>query len=199
MSYSDQEQQKIIGALEGHMNGGVDQLETIDYVVYGSSLHLFKNIKASMRRCVTFSKGKALFNLQLAFKNVFQRYIQLLKKKLPSKTFSEDATSPLLSDDDEMKCVYLVNTCEYCLETIPGLHQQIEDIISDEFVDNVDLKDTAEDMFRELINSSIKELVKSIEGRNETVYTQQLLKQNWLTFEQVSDTSAYIKTVSQIV
>ena len=71
MSYSDQEQQKIVGALEKIMTEGVDQLETIDYVVYGSSLHLFKNIKASMKRCVSFSKGKALFNLQLAFKNVF--------------------------------------------------------------------------------------------------------------------------------
>lgn len=149
------------------MMEGVDQLETIDYVVYGSSLHLFKNIKASMKRCISFSKGKALFNLQLAFKNVFQRYTQLLKKKLPDKTFNEAFTSPVLSDDDEMKCVYLVNTCEYCLETIPQLHQQIEDIITDEFIDNVDLKDTAEDMFREVINSSIKELVKSIEGRNE--------------------------------
>ena len=162
------------------MTEGVDQLETIDYVVYGSSLHLFKNIKASLKRCVSFSKGKALFNLQLSFKNVFQRYTQLLKKKLPWKTFDEVATSPVLSDEEEMKCVYLVNTCEYCLETIPQLHQQIEDIISDEFVDNVDLKDTAEDMFREVINSSIKELVKSIEGRNEQIYSSQLLKQNWL-------------------
>ena len=181
------------------MTEGVDQLETIDYVVYGSSLHLFKNIKASMKRCVSFSKGKALFNLQLAFKNVFQRYTQLLKTKLPAKTFDEQATSLLLSDDDEIKCVWLVNTCEYCLETIPQLHQQIEDIISDEFVDNVDLKDTAEDMFREVINSSIRVLVKSIEARNEKIYADQLLKTNWLQFEQVSDTSAYIKQVSQII
>ena len=101
------------------MTEGVDQLETIDYVVYGSSLHLFKNIKASMKRCVSFSKGKALFNLQLAFKNVFQRYTQLLKTKLPAKTFDEQATSQILSEDDEIRCVWLVNTCEYCLETIP--------------------------------------------------------------------------------
>ena len=54
-------------------------------------------------------------------------------------------------------------------------------------------------MFREVINSSIKALVTSIEGRNEKVYNDQLLKTNWLQFEQVSDTSAYIKTVSQII
>ena len=61
------------------------------------------------------------------------------------------------------------------------------------------MKDTAEDMFREVINSSIRVLVKSIEARNEKVYADQLLKQNWLQFEQVSDTSTYIKTVSQII
>ena len=66
-------------------------------------------------------------------------------------------------------------------------------------MDNVDLKDNAEDMFREVINSSVMALVKSIEGRNEKIYSDQLLKTNWLQFEQVSDTSAYIKTVSQTI
>ena len=177
------------------MVSGEDQLETLDFVVYGSSLHLFKNIRLSMNRCTSFSKGKSLFNLQIAFKNVFQRYTQLLKKKLPAKTFEESANATVLTDNDEMKCVYLINTCEYCLDTIPQLHQTIEDIISEEFVDNVDLKDNAEDMFREVINSSVMALVKSIEGRNEKIYSDQLLKTNWLQFEQVSDTSAYIKTV----
>ena len=54
-------------------------------------------------------------------------------------------------------------------------------------------------MFREVINSSVMALVKSIEGRNEKIYSDQLLKTNWLQFEQVSDTSAYIKTVSQTI
>lgn len=27
-----------------------------------------------------------------------------------------------LTDEQEMKCVYVINTCEYCLDTIPGLH-----------------------------------------------------------------------------
>jgi hypothetical protein len=34
-----------------------------------------------------------------------------------------------MSDEDEIKCAYIINTCEYCLETIPGLHNQIYDKI----------------------------------------------------------------------
>jgi len=40
-----------------------DKLEKIDFTVFSSSLHLFKNIKASLNRCLSFSKAKALFDL----------------------------------------------------------------------------------------------------------------------------------------
>ena len=99
---------------------GVDNFETIDFIVFGSSLHLFKNIKESLDRCLKFSRGSALFNLQCSFKNVFNYYIRLLKLKLPPRAFDESNNQVmLLSDEQELRCVYLVNTCEYCLETIP--------------------------------------------------------------------------------
>ena len=124
MSYSDQELTKITSNLDQIMTGDSsnDPLETIDYIVFGSSLHLFKNIKQSLMRCISFSKGKALFNLQLAFINVFSHYIKLLKKKLPVKAFEENQNSFALNEEQEMKCVYLINTSEYCLEIIPQLH-----------------------------------------------------------------------------
>ena len=97
-------------------------METIDFVVFGSSLHLFKNIKESLDRCLKFSRGSALFNLQCSFKTVFKYYIRQLKSKLPPKAFDEGQQQVLLTDEQELRCVYLVNTCEYCLETIPQLH-----------------------------------------------------------------------------
>ena len=102
---------------------GTDNLETIDFIVFGSSLHLFKNIKESLDRCLKFSRGSALFNLQCSFKNVFKYYIKQLKMKLPPKAFDDNSSGQiLLNDEQELRCVYLVNTCEYCLETIPQLH-----------------------------------------------------------------------------
>lgn len=54
-------------------------------------------------------------------------------------------------------------------------------------------------MFRELINSAIRVLVSSIEARTEQLYATKLLKQNWLQFESVEDTSEYIKVVCQAI
>ena len=98
---------------------GVDSTETIDFVVWGSSLHLFKGIKESLDRCLKFSRGSALFQLQCSFKSVFKHYIRLLKAKLPPKTFEEQVNAMLLTDEQELRLVYIVNTCEYCLEIIP--------------------------------------------------------------------------------
>ena len=74
---------------------------------------------------------------------------------------------------------------------------QIEDRIAEEFENNIDLKDEAEDLFRELINAAIRVLVGSIEARNDQLYATKMHKVNWLQFMEVEDTSEYIKVVSQ--
>ena len=81
-SYSESEERKIIDAIETVMGLG-DKLETIDYTVYSSSLHLFKNIKGSLKRCISFSTSKALFDLHISFKNVFRHYSKLLRRNIP--------------------------------------------------------------------------------------------------------------------
>ncbi len=86
-SYSESEERKIIEAIENSMQA--DKLETTDYTVFSSSLHLFKNIKSSLKRCLSFSTSKALFDLHTSFKNVFRHYSKLLKKHLPPKLGSD--------------------------------------------------------------------------------------------------------------
>ena len=56
---------------------------------------------------------------------------------------------------------------------------QIEDRIAEEFENNIDLKDEAEDLFRELINAAIRVLVGSIEARNDQLYATKMHKVNW--------------------
>ena len=121
-----------------------------------------------------------MFNLQCAFKSVFKHYIKLLKAKLPPRTFEEqqNANSVLLTEDQEQRLVYIVNTCEYCLEIVPQLHQQIEDRVSEEFENNIDLKDEAEDNFRKLIADAIRAIVRSMEARNDQLYATKHHKQN---------------------
>ena len=122
-SYSEAESRKLSSEIENRTRD--DSLEAMNPDVFTSSLYLFKEVKASLNRCLSFSKSKALFDLTQTFKNTLRLYVQLLKRKLPNK--GDQAV--LLSEEQEMTCVYLVNTCEYCLETIPKLHTMIEDKI----------------------------------------------------------------------
>lgn len=63
----------------------------------------------------------------------------------------------------------------------------------------MDLKDEAEDNFRKLIAESIRAIVRSLEARNDQLYAAKLHKQNWLQFENVEDTSEYVKIVSKLI
>lgn len=82
----------------------------------------------------------------------------------------------MLTDEQEAACVYVVNTCEYCLETIPKLHQQIAETIQGF---EIDLQDQATVPFRELINTAITALVKSIASKTELAYAP-MQKISWL-------------------
>lgn len=161
-------------------------------MVFGSSLYLFKEVKASLRRCLTFSRQKALFDLTVAFKNTLRLYSQLLKRRLPVKSGDQAVQ---LTDEQELACAHIVNTCEYCLETVPRLHNQIEDVIEGF---EVDLQESATAPFRELINFAANALVRSISFKTEAVYTAQMQKINWLTFADVNE-QKYMRDVFQIV
>ncbi len=52
--YSEAEAKKLSIEIETRVKD--DTLETIDFVVYSSSLYLFKEVKASLKRCLSFSK-----------------------------------------------------------------------------------------------------------------------------------------------
>jgi len=64
-------------------------------------------------------------------------------------------------------CVYVVNTCEYCLETIPKLHSQIEEKIEGF---EIDLENACTPLYTDLINTVIMALVRSIQSRTDQVY-----------------------------
>lgn len=98
---------------------------------------MFKNIKGSFKRCISFSTSKALFDLHISFKNAFRHYAKLLRKVLPKLGSENERIS--LTEEQETKCCYVINTCDYCLETIPGLNSHIIDKIDEEYKEKIDL------------------------------------------------------------
>lgn len=104
-----------------------------------------------------------------------------------------------MSDAVEMNCVFIINTCEYCLEIIPTLQQSIEDQINEEYLDKLDLISSAEDTFQDLIKQSINCLVTSLCARNDAIYASTLLKQNWSDFQMsgVFESQQYMRDVAK--
>lgn len=88
-----------------------------------------------------------------------------------------------MSDDVEMKCVYIINTCDYILDIIPQLQSSIEDKIDQEYSDKIDLEQQAEDCFKELIRASINCLVVSLCARNDKIYANSLIKMDWTQYQ----------------
>ena len=76
-----------------------------------------------------------------------------------------------MSEDVEMKCVYIINTCEYVLDILPQLQNSIEDRLDPEYIDKVDLSQYSSDIFRELILTSVNCLVVSFCARNDAIYS----------------------------
>lgn len=56
-----------------------------------------------------------------------------------------------MAESVEMYCVYIINTCDYCIDILPSLQQSIEDKIDSEYADKVDLNNQAQEMFNQLI------------------------------------------------
>jgi len=52
-----------------------------------------------------------------------------------------------MSDEVELKCVYVINTSEYVLEIVPQLQNQIEEKMDSEYQDKLDLANYAQDQF----------------------------------------------------
>ena len=83
-------------------------------------------------------------------------------KSLPDKPMAVEV---------ELKCVLIINTCEYCQEIVPQLQQSIEDKINPEYLDKIDLSTFASQIFRELIKRCINCLVSSLCARNDAIYS----------------------------
>lgn len=49
-----------------------------------------------------------------------------------------------MTDVNELRCAHLINTCDYVLDIVPALEDQIKDKIDQAYIDRVDLVNHAE-------------------------------------------------------
>jgi len=106
-------------------------------------------MKKSMQRCVKLSNKDAFFNLFKAYKWGLEQYAALLASKLPKATatsgplsataLSEREVSPLTPRQLNALCL-IVNTAEYCMETLPQLAGSIERLIDPLYKEHIEME-----------------------------------------------------------
>ncbi len=174
----------------------------VEQPLLASSLNLFVNVKSALKRCMSISSGKALFDLHLSFVRAFQYYANSVKQLIPKyepekrsgcRFTTSDKTK--LSEKDEQMLATIINSCEYCLETIRDLQNTLVEKVEES-------QKSAVDMYKALsyfedVNSECFSLEISWIGNKMESHYQNMYKINWASLDKTDDTSGYAKGLSE--
>eukprot|EP00899_Mesostigma_viride_P016160 jgi/Mesvir1/24545/Mv21883-RA.1 len=163
-----------------------------------SSTQLFLHIKRSFKRCSALTKAETLFQLSKVFQRVLKAYATKLSTKLPrTSVLSTNAGTDWhvkMTDREKQVTCYIVNTAEYCVETVGQLGDTIGKVIDPKYQDKLSMQGT-EDEFSSLIGRSISILVLSVETQLDGAL-QAMQRVNWGALEGVGDQSEYVNAIA---
>ena len=149
---------------------------------YGGSDDLFLYIKNSTNQCTRLNRNEILFNLYQEYKRGLQLYCDMLERHLSKRE--------QLSEKELVMTAYLVNTAEYCIDTIPQLEQSIKATIDQAYKERIDLSGTVE-AYSGMITRAVQALVSST-GATLRKTLGAMSKNNWESWQSVGDESEYV-------
>lgn len=165
--------------------------------VFSSSVHMFAYIRNSVKRCTALTNGQTFFDLQNEFKRCLQSYSLRLLQKLPASppggTNDSSGVRVKLGEKQEEELCFVINTAEYCAETLPSLEEVIRAKIDKAFADSIELANEI-DTFHDVGAAAMKSIV----GGLETILEDELSampKANWQSWEAVGDESNYVSQI----
>eukprot|EP00599_Poterioochromonas_sp_BG-1_P000498 CAMPEP_0173136522 /NCGR_PEP_ID=MMETSP1105-20130129/2534_1 /TAXON_ID=2985 /ORGANISM="Ochromonas sp., Strain BG-1" /LENGTH=500 /DNA_ID=CAMNT_0014048721 /DNA_START=128 /DNA_END=1627 /DNA_ORIENTATION=- len=166
--------------------------------VYQSSTNMFLFVKKSIARCVTLTTGQSFLALTEEFQQCMFEYISLLKSRCPPEmTGSLPIPVFKLPPNGEVTMAYLINTGEYCAETVPQLQQMIQQKINSKLSNKVDFS-SVEDAFMDLVAHCLKVLVYGVMDRLEPNF-RTMQNTNWGAFDSVGEESAYLHACNSLL
>lgn len=188
-----------------------------DRPVFVSSTNLFIYMKNSITRCTALTKERTFFLLQLAFQKKLRSYASVLEKKLPQPQSQNVAKLALVNiqagassvghasssqashvyripPGEEVTVCHVIDTCEYCADTVEALEDLIRDKIGAKYKEKVDMSED-QDAFQEVTAKSIRVLVSGLEQRLDAPM-KEISRTNWSTFDMVGEESSYVRTIN---
>eukprot|EP00003_Mantamonas_plastica_P024494 TRINITY_DN4568_c0_g3_i3.p1 TRINITY_DN4568_c0_g3~~TRINITY_DN4568_c0_g3_i3.p1 ORF type:complete len:848 (+),score=315.31 TRINITY_DN4568_c0_g3_i3:203-2545(+) len=206
-NYIDMERQNMKDMLDELLHDETWQLNSQDKQsrVLNSCLELVRYFTTSMKRCAALNKGQTLMELYMLFKHFFESYSSAIASKIPKGTtlslnsvVSAQADWHMkLSDEEEIRVALILNTAEYCFETVSQLDERILELINPEFHTSVDMSDVGE-LFSQIITRSIRVLVTSLETRIDPSLVA-MTKISWSQFDMVGDVSGYVHQIRAVI
>ena len=179
--------------------------------VFVSSTNLFIYMKNSITRCTALTKEKTFFLLQRSFQKKLQSYAKVLDKKLPQPQTQIVAKMASLANiqtgdstqttntvyriptGQEVTVCYVIDTCEYCADTVEALEDLIRDKIGSKYQDKIDMSEE-QGAFQDVTAKCIRVLVSGLEQRLDTPL-KELSRTNWSSFDMVGEESSYVRTI----
>jgi vacuolar protein sorting-associated protein 53 len=161
-----------------------------------SSGDMFMNIKKVFKRCANLARGQTLFEMFTAFQVVLETYAFKLNER------AERAAAAIANprNTEQMKLneikvlVLIVNTAEYCAETIAPLTESTRRALDPSFREKID-GSSSEDAYQSCIAKTLNTLVSSV-TINAGISTE-VLRVNWATIESVGDHSKFVETCAR--
>ena len=158
-----------------------------------SSGDMFMNIKKVFKRCANLARGQTLFDMFAAFQAVLETYAFKLNER--TERAASAIASPRNSEQVKMNeikvLVLIVNTAEYCAETISPLAESTRRALDPSFRERID-GSSSEDVFQSCIAKTLNTLVRSVTLK--TGISSEVLRVNWGTIETVGDHSKFVET-----
>ncbi|RIA90779.1 Vps53-like protein [Glomus cerebriforme] len=153
--------------------------------VLQSSTELFLYYKETLVNCSKLSTRKPFYDLYVTFAKWLRAYANdVLIWRLP-----KEERRAMTRDELKLICLIL-NTADYCYNTISQLEDKIKEKIEEEYKEKIYL-DSERENFLNVVAASIKSLVKGIETCYEPSLTA-MTKLPWSNLESVGDQSEYV-------
>ena len=176
--------------------------------VYTSSTALFLYIKNSITRCTVLTKGKTLFLLYRTFQSTLRKYAKILAGKYPLTLSGATAaiiggltgganTVYRIAPGEEKTVCYVIDTCEYCSETVEALQDLIADKIEQKYKSKIDMSGEQE-AFQDVTAKGIRVLVSGLIHRTEPAF-KSLSGINWSSIDVVGEESKYVRSMHSAI
>lgn len=148
-------------------------------------------IKKAIKRCTALTTSTTFFTLAKEFKACLAKYAKILRSKLPPPT------ARTLGEGGEVDVCYIINTAEYCTDTVPQLEDMVKAKIDLSYAESINFSAEA-DLFHETITAAVKSLVGALEAKFEPAL-RSMGSFNWATCEEVGEESGYVRVINDAI